>query len=135
VIHPLLAAYPKDITFYFKHFPLGGHVNSLNAALAAAGAQKQGKFWEFSEKIWENSDRLTTALLESIAKEIPGLDFSRWYSDIGTPEVRGHVQQDRTEGRSLEIRRTPAIFLNGRRYTDEIDLVSLRDWVDEELGR
>jgi hypothetical protein len=130
----LLAEYANDVTLYFKHFPLGGHINSLNAALGAAAAQNQGKFWPFSDKVWENSDRLTTAVLERIAREI-GLDFSRWFSDVGSEEVRSHAQRDRTEGRSLEIRRTPAFFINGRRYTDEIDLASFKDWIDEELGR
>lgn len=134
VIHALVAEYGKDLTVYFKHFPLGGHVNSVNAAMGAVAAQKQGKFWQFNDKVWENSGQLVPAMLEKIAKEI-GLDFSRFYSDVGTEEVRGHVQRDRTEGRSLEIRRTPAIFINGRRFTDEIDLPSLRDWIDEELGR
>jgi len=134
LMHTLLAEYAKDITLYFKHFPLGGHVNSLNAALGAAAAQNQGKFWQFGDKVWENSDHLTPAVLESIAKEI-GLDFSRWYGDVGSEAVRTHVQRDRSEGRSLEIRRTPAIFINGRRYSDELDVASLKDWIDEELGR
>ena len=134
LMHTLLAEYAKDITLYFKHFPLGGHVNSLNAALGAAAAQNQGKFWQFGDKVWENSEHLTPAVLESIAKEI-GLDFSRWYADVGSEVVRTHVQRDRSEGRSLEIRRTPAIFINGRRYSDELDVGSLKDWIDEELGR
>jgi hypothetical protein len=131
----LLAEYPKDLTVYFKHFPLGGKVNSINAALAAAGAQKQGKFWPFSEKIWENSDRLGPAMLESIAKEIPGLDFDRWYADLQTNETRAHVFEDRGEGRNLEIHKTPAIYINGRLFTEEPSLAGLKDWIDEELGR
>jgi hypothetical protein len=134
LIPSLLAEYPKDVTLYFKHYPLGGHVNSLNAALGAAAAQNQGKFWKFSDKVWENSERLTPAVLESIAREI-GLDFSRWYGDVGSEEVRAHVYKDRGEARDLEIRRTPAFFINGRLYTDEIDLAGLKDWIDEELGR
>jgi glutaredoxin len=131
---PLLAAYPNDLTIYFKHFPLGGHVASLNAAMGAAAAQNQGKFWPFNHKVWENSEQLSPALLESLAKEI-GLDFTRWYADVGSEQVRSHVLRDRTEGRALEIRNTPAIFINGRRYTDALDLPSLKDWIDEELGR
>ena len=133
LIHPLLAKYSNDVTLYFKHFPITSR-NSLNAARAAAAAQNQGKFWQFSDKVWENSEHLTPALLESIAKEI-GLDFSRWYGDVGSEEVQAHVQRDKDEARSLEIRRTPAIFINGRRYTDELDLPSLKDWIDEQLGR
>jgi thiol-disulfide isomerase/thioredoxin len=133
LIPPLLAKYSSDVTLYFKHFPISSR-NALNAANAAAAAQNQGKFWQFSDKVWENSDNLTPAVLESLAKEL-GLDFPRWYGDVGSEEVRAHVQRDRTEARSLEIHRTPAIFINGRRYTDELDLPSLKDWIDEELGR
>ncbi len=133
-MHALLAEYAKDVTFYFKHFPLGGHVNSLNAAMGAAAAQKQDRFWQYSDKLWASSVPLMPAVLESIAKDV-GLDFSRWYADVGSDEVRGLVQRDRTEGRTLEIHRTPAVFINGRRYSDELDLASLKDWLDEELGR
>jgi len=134
LMHTLLAEYANDVTLYFKHFPLGGHINSLNAALGAAAAQNQGKFWQFSDKVWENSERLAPAVLEGIAKEI-GLDFSRWYGDVGSEAIRTHVQRDRSEGRSLEIRRTPAIFIDGRHYSDDLDIASLKDWIDEELGR
>jgi thiol-disulfide isomerase/thioredoxin len=133
LMQALLAKYPSDVTLYFKHFPISSR-NSLNAALAAAAAQKHGKFWQFSDKIWENSEQLTPALLEGLAKEI-GLDFARWFSDVGSEEIRTHVKMDQAEARSLEIHRTPAIFINGRRYTDELDLPSLKDWIDEELGR
>ncbi len=131
----LLADYPKDLTLYYKHYPLSGHVAGLNAALGAVAADKQGKFWQYNEKVWENSDHLSPATLESVAKTIAGLDFSRWYSDVGTEEVRSHMLRDRAEGRNLEIHRTPALFINGRRYADALDVPSLKDWIDEELGR
>lgn len=134
VLRSILSEYPKDVVLYFKQFPLGGHVSSLNAAMAATAAQNQGKFWPFSDKVWENWDSITPAVLEGIAKEID-LDFQRWYSDVGSDQVRTHVQRDRAEGRDLAIQRTPAIFINGRSYTDEVDLPSLKDWIDEELGR
>jgi protein-disulfide isomerase len=134
LMHPILTEYAKDVTLYFKHFPFTQHINALNAARAAAAAQKQGKFWQYHGKIWENSERLTPAVLEGIAKEI-GLDFQRWIGDVGAEDIRNHVQMDRTEGVALEIHRTPAIFINGRRYSDEVDLPGLKDWIDEELGR
>lgn len=134
VLHSLAAAYPNDVVLYFKHYPLGGNPNSVNAALGAVAAQKQDKFWQFNDKIWENSEQISPALLESLAKDM-GLDFSRWYSDVGTEQARAQVQRDRAEGRSLEIRKTPAIFINNRRFTDEPDLPSLKDWIEEEIGR
>jgi predicted DsbA family dithiol-disulfide isomerase len=87
LMQQLLSKYASDITLYFKHFPISSN-NALNAAHAAAAAQNQGKFWQFSDKVWENSEHLSPAVLESLAKEI-GLDFSRWYGDVGSEEVRG----------------------------------------------
>ena len=49
--------------------------------------------------------------------------------------VQRKKPRDKTEARSLEIHRTSAIFINGRRYTDDLDLPSLKDGNDEELGR
>src|SRR5450759_3650932 len=51
LMQPLLAKYASDVTLYFKHFPISSN-NALNAALAAAAAQKQEKFWQFSDKVW-----------------------------------------------------------------------------------
>lgn len=133
LIGPLLAKYPNDVILYFKHFPLTSH-NALNAAIAAAAAQKQGKFWPYSDKVWQSWDRLTPAALEAIAREL-GLEFDRWFADVGSDEVRAHVASDKQEARDLSIRRTPAFFINGRRFTDEVELASLSDWIDEELGR
>jgi len=133
LMHALVAKYPNDVTVYFKHFPITSN-NALNAALGATAAQKQGKFWQFSDKVWENWDHLTPAVLEGIAKEI-GLDFSRWFADVGSEEVRSHVARDRDEARSLKIHRTPAVFINGRKHGYELDLPDLEDWIDEELGR
>jgi len=36
---------------------------------------------------------------------------------------------------NLGINATPSIYINGRKYDDPLEIASLRDWVDEELGR
>jgi len=133
LMQSLLAKYGNDVKLYFKHFPITSN-NALNAAIGAAAARNQGKFWQFSDKVWEHSDHVTPAVVEAIANEL-GLDFPRWYADVGSEDVRAHVQRDKAEARALEIRRTPAIFIDGRRYTDALDVVSLTDWLDEALGR
>ena len=45
------------------------------------------------------------------------------------------MQKDRSEGTSLGLQATPTIYLNGRLYTDNRDVESLRDWINEELNR
>lgn len=134
VLRQLMEEYPSDVKVYFKHFPLSSHTNSRLAAEAMVAAAKQGKFWPYSDRIWANSDNITPALLEKAAKEV-GLDVARWRTDKDSELAKARVQSDRAEGVELGINGTPTIFVNGRKYEDPLDLASLKDWVDEELGR
>jgi protein-disulfide isomerase len=134
LIRQVLDTYPRQVRLCFKHFPLSGHTNSRLAAEAATAAQKQGKFWPYSDKVWENSDNLTPAVLEKIAKEV-GLDVARWRSDMASTEIKGAVSLDKADGGALGINSTPTIYINGRKYTGRHDLESMCDWIDEELGK
>jgi protein-disulfide isomerase len=130
----VLDAYPHQVRLYFKHFPLSGHTNSRLAAEAATAALKQGKFWPYNDQVWADSEFLTPAVLEKIAKDV-GLDLPRWRSDLASEETKGRVAQDKSDGVALGINSTPTIYLNGRKYTGRHDIESISDWIDEELGK
>jgi 2-hydroxychromene-2-carboxylate isomerase len=134
VMRQALDEFKNDVRVYFKHYPLPTHTNARIAAEGAVAAQKQGKFWQYSDSVWNHSESLTPAVLEQIAKEV-GLDVDKWRKDVESEDVRQRVQKDRSEGESFNIAATPTIYLNGREYTDARDIDSLKDWVNEELGR
>jgi protein-disulfide isomerase len=134
VMRQALDEFKNDVRVYFKHYPLPSHPNARLAAEAAAAAQKQGKFWPYNDGVWAHSEGLTPAVLEQIAKDV-GLDVEKWRKDLDSDEVRMHVQKDRSDGEALSIQATPTIYMNGREYTDPRDIDSLKDWINEELGR
>jgi thiol-disulfide isomerase/thioredoxin len=134
LLEQALEEYPNDVRVYFKHFPLSGHTQARVAAEDAVAAHLQGKFWAFNDKVWANFDNLTPAVLEKAAKDI-GLDVTRWRKDASSDAVKRRVQADKTEGTTLGIMATPTIYINGRKYDDPLEIVSLKDWIDEELGR
>jgi protein-disulfide isomerase len=134
MMHQIVEAFPNDVKICFKHYPLPSHTNSRLAAEGAVAAQKQGKFWPYNEKIWENSDFLTPALLERIAKEV-GLDVAKWRADKEADELKTRVSQDKSDGKALGITSTPTIYVNGRQFSGRHDLANLKDWVEEELGK
>jgi len=134
VMRQAVEEFKNEVRVYFKHYPLPSHPNARLAAEAAVAAQKQGKFWPYNDGIWAHSESLTPAVLEQIAKDV-GLDVEKWRKDLDSDEVRFRVQKDRSEGEALSIQATPTIYLNGREYTDARDIDSLKDWINEELGK
>jgi protein-disulfide isomerase len=134
LMRQVLDTYPRQVRLCFKHFPLSGHTNSRLAAEATTAAQKQGKFWPYNDKVWDNADNLTPAVLEKIAKDV-GLDVARWRGDMNSDEVKAAVSRDKSDGTTLGINSTPSIYINGRKYTGRHDIESISDWIDEELGK
>ena len=134
VLHELMEAFPADVKVYFKHFPLSQHTNARQAALAATAAQRQGKFWAYSDRVWANSNQLTSAKLEQIAKDV-GLDVQQWRQDIESNAVVGQVDNDKNLGQEIPIAATPAIFINGKAYKDNRDIEAMKEWVYEALGK
>ncbi len=54
-VKQVLDAYPNDVKIYYKHLPLTSlHPNAQRAAEASVCAQKQGKFWEFHDKLFQS---------------------------------------------------------------------------------
>ena len=134
VLRQILEEYPEEVKVVFKHYPLGAHTNARTAAEAGVAAHRQGKFWAFNDKLWANADSLTPASMEQFAKEV-GLDVGKWRTDFESAETKARVQKDRDEGEALGIAATPTIYINGRRFADNHDPESLRDWINEELNR
>jgi protein-disulfide isomerase len=134
VLRQILEEYRDEVRVYFKHYPLGGHTNARTAAEAGVAAHRQGKFWPYNDKLWANADSLTPASMEQFAKEV-GLDVGKWRTDFESDEVKARVDKDRNDGQALGISATPTIYINGRLFTDNRDVESLRDWINEELNR
>jgi protein-disulfide isomerase len=134
VLRQILDEFKGDVRLYFKHYPLPQHTNARLAAEAAVAAQKQGKFWPYQDKLWENQDSLTPADLEKFAKEV-GLDSAKFRADLEDTKTKTRVQKDRVDGGTLGLSSTPTLYINGREYTDAKDTESLREWIKEELAR
>jgi protein-disulfide isomerase len=114
LIKDALSVYPNQTRLVYKHFPLSAiHPQALPAAIAAAAAQKQGKFWEMHEKLFANQRGLAPEQINEYAHQI-GLDMKRFEADMQSDEVKATVQEDIQLGQRVGVRGTPTIFVNGK---------------------
>ncbi|MEK7383124.1 MAG: thioredoxin domain-containing protein, partial [Elusimicrobiota bacterium] len=55
-LHELLALYEGKVRFVFKHFPLRMHRWAPAAAIAAECAGRQGRFWEYHDRLYDRQE-------------------------------------------------------------------------------
>jgi protein-disulfide isomerase len=120
----------------FKYFPLTGpgHERGRPAALAAEAAHEQGKFWEMHDQIFANPTALEDDDLTAYAEKI-GLDVAKWKASYQGKKGDSRVEADRKDGEALEIRGTPAVFVNGREMNELLFGGTLGGWIDDALKR
>jgi protein-disulfide isomerase len=133
-VDQVLAAYPKDLRFIYKQFPLEQiHQNAMNAAKASVAAGNQGKFWEMHDELFKISRNLAMDEIRKKAEEI-GLDMKKFDADMASPETEKAVRADLEVGRTVDVQGTPTMFINGKRVMNR-SLEGMKAMVDEELKK
>lgn len=131
LVDELLRAYPTQLKFVFKQFPLPMHKEAMIASRASLAAHRQGKFWEMHDKIFANQRALTAESLERYAREL-GLNLPRWQADLQSKEIQAQVDGDLKLGQASQVSGTPTLFLNGRRIGDR-SVEGLKRLIEEAL--
>ncbi|MCW5891573.1 MAG: thioredoxin domain-containing protein [bacterium] len=115
LIDQVLQAYPNDVNYVYKQFPLTSiHPQAMPASKAALAAGKQGKFWEMHALIFENYRQLSPEKLKELAQQL-NLDMAKWEADVNSPAVQDEIEEEMKQARAADVTGTPTIFVNGKR--------------------
>jgi len=109
----VLEKYPNDVKLAFKNFPLRNHRFAMKAAAAALAAERQGKFWEYHDKLFENYSTLNDEKFAELAQSL-GLDGEQFQKDVKDPKLYARINQDIQDGNEAGVRGTPTLFVNGK---------------------
>jgi len=85
---------------------------------AALAAGLQGKAWYFIELFYneqgaEGSDYVDQSYLDGLAKQVPGLNYSKWLSDLSDSSLTAQVESDSTSASNASLTYTPSILVKG----------------------
>jgi protein-disulfide isomerase len=133
LLEQVLEKYPEDVKVVFKNYPLRSHRFSRKAAVAAIAASRQGKFWEFHDRLFENFRSLSDTKIKEIAKEL-SLDLDTFDRDRNAPESMMAVRRDILDGSKAGVKGTPTVFVNGRHLRNRT-LKRFEAAIERELGR
>ncbi|WP_116453447.1 DsbA family protein [Blastococcus litoris] len=123
-VEQLREDYDGRVTFVARYFPMPGHANAENAAVAVEAAAQQGRFEDMYQRMyetqaeWGEQQESKATLFRTFAEEM-GLDMDEYDSAVEDPATLERVLQDREDGLALGVEGTPTFFLNGEKVEVE----------------
>lgn len=117
VVEDLREEFSGQVTFAFRYFPLPGHFNSTNAAVAVEAAAQQGQLEPMYQRMfetqaeWGEAQESRAPLFRQFAEEL-GLDLAEYDAAVADPATAERVQSDFDAGVALGVSSTPTFFVN-----------------------
>ncbi len=134
--HPTMqeiySKYGDDIAWVYRHFPLSFHPEAVPAANAAECANEQGKFWEYTDALYENQDKLGTAYYGELADELK-LKRSQFDDCVESEKYAAKIAADTASGRTAGVTGTPATFINGKMISGAVPTATITALIDAAL--
>jgi len=128
-----------QVTFVMRYFPLPGHYNSKNAAIAVEAAAQQGALEAMYQRMfetqteWGEQQESRAPLFRQFAEEL-GLDLKQYDADVADPATLERVESDFDDGRALGVSSTPTFFINDR-MIELTSFADIRAAIEAELDR
>ncbi|MGL3808152.1 DsbA family protein [Paeniglutamicibacter sp. R2-26] len=118
-VEELRTKHSENVTFVHRYFPLPGHRNSMNAAVAVEAAAEQGAYEPMYKRMfetqtqWGESAENKSAVFRTFAEDL-GLDLAAYDHAVADPSIRARVEADVADGKALGVTGTPTFFLDGK---------------------
>jgi protein-disulfide isomerase len=120
VVEDLRTKYDGKINYVIRYFPLPGHLNSKNAAVAAEAAAQQGRLEEMYRKLFETQTEWAEAqesradVFRGFAEQL-GLDMAAYDKAVANPATAERVDLDVNDGKALGVDGTPTFYVDGEK--------------------
>lgn len=101
-----------DVKYVFKPLTFVSPISEY-AARAAFAANKQGKFIEVHNAMFEFGGQLTEAAIDEIAMQ-QGLDMAKFKADMNSQEVSDELAAVSDLANKIQINGVPALIINGK---------------------
>lgn len=130
----ILSTYGDKVYYVFRDFPLSFHKDALLAHQAANCAHEQGKYWEYSNGLWDRQQDLKRESLLALAKSL-SLKEDDFTKCLDSGKQADEIQKDIRDGSTAGVSGTPAYFINGRFLSGAQPFEAFKEIIDEELAK
>jgi protein-disulfide isomerase len=134
-VKKLMAVNPGKIKLVVRYAPFHDGADYFVKILEAA--RKQGKYWETLEVMYKTQRYWAShnnPQPQRIWKFLPdaGLDLEKIKYDMKDPEITYLIKQDLADAKTLNVRKTPGFFVNGKPLAS-FGRKQLQELIDSEI--
>lgn len=128
----MLDKYGDKLKVVYWPVPTAKHNYDRASAEAAYCADEQGKFWEYSNIVFERQGAALDANLVDYARELK-LDVDAFRACYDSGKYEDQVQEDYVQGRKHGVVQTPTVAINEHVLSGELSFDEYRVFLDYEL--
>jgi cyclophilin family peptidyl-prolyl cis-trans isomerase len=130
----LLKEFPNDVRFVYRQFPLIGtpespiHDKAALATQASEAADKQGKFWEMHDLLFNKqsdwSGLSVTDFQQWLIQQAGELDLDvqKFTSDLNSDELVTLAQNAWDNGKEIGLTGTPSLLVNDKAWPSNVEM-------------
>ena len=134
-IKQILEKYKDEVIMIWKDYPESNlNSESYQSAIYARCAQKQNKFWEFHDQLYENAKNLNKQKYYEIAENLK-LDLDEFKLCSKSKRIKKLINDNITEANALDIKGIPFIYINDQEIMGEIDISDLEKIIEIEINK
>lgn len=132
VIGQIRADYPSTVQIVWKDLFDQDDQTARDLAVAARCANRQDKFWEFVDGVFNQTGGLPNVVADDIAKNV-GMDVDVLHTCLTDTEIANQINDNLTEAGRLNVRSVPVWFIGNRPIDGLFPYSSLKTIIDEKL--
>jgi protein-disulfide isomerase len=138
LVKELITSFGDRLAVVYRHYPLRqNHQNAYAAALASEGADRQGKFWEYHDILFERQTDWSSLpnprqTFLDYAQEL-GLDVTTFGSDMDSSAAESAVKADINSGNHAGVNATPSFFLNNQKITNPRTIDEFKQLIEDAI--
>ncbi len=131
-VKQILADYPDKVKLAYKHLPLAIHPDAEYAAEAAECAGDQGKFWEMSETLFTNQEKLDKNSINKYGRELK-LDYKKFSDCLFVGKFKAKIDADAKTAAEFGITSTPAFFVGDEFISGDASFEDFKTVIENQL--
>lgn len=119
----------KNVRVVFYDIPILGPTSTLASRWALA-AHKQGKYWDFHQKVIAHEGQIDEPTLEKMAKD-SGIDMAKLKKDLEDKSIDETLNTHIATTKTVGIQGTPGFIINDQIFRGYIPYDAMKDAVEK----